>query len=576
MKHKSRIDQERIEKGTLLKQKCNQDECLESAHKSTAEALRQSEERYRDLVEQTECLINNVDANGCITYINAIGEKIFGKKRNELIGMSAFQFIHPDDLASTQVWFNECLSGHLPQSFIENRQINSSSGAIFHLLWTSKFIYDDKGQFKGVNSIAHDITKRKQAEEVIKESERTFRTMTEQSLIGVSVVQDGVFKYVNSKFAEIYGYTVAELLDEFPFQNLVHPDYRHKTEERLKKHLLGAAIERKNARVKVKKTGEIIYVENYGTMGYFNGAPARFNFALDVTERKRTEKELRESEERYRSLASVRDISFVVDSCCKYLYANDNCLNIYSLRGGSIVGIKYNELHDEVRSREFAESIKYVFETGNSFETEFRGRRSAKHFLQKFSPIRNSDGNVYAVTVASIDITDRKLAEEELKKHRQHLETMIMERTKELESKNIILQELNVALKVLLTKREHDKRDLEERFVMNVQDLVLPYVEQLKKGSLDARQRSHLEIIEAHLRDITKPLLINMRQFNLTPKETKVATLVRQSKSSKEIGIILGISCSSVSVHRKNIRKKMGLDNRAVNLTSRLESLLYG
>ena len=68
--------------------------------------------------------------------------------------------------------------------------------------------------------------------------------------------------------------------------------------------------------------------------------------------------------------------------------------------------------------------------------------------------------------------------------------------------------------------------------------------------------RSYLDIIDAHLNDITTPLLKNMRQFNLTPKEIEVAALVRQGKSTKEIAKILGKASGSVSIHRKNIRKK--------------------
>ena len=83
---------------------------------------------------------------------------------------------------------------------------------------------------------------------------------------------------------------------------------------------------------------------------------------------------------------------------------------------------------------------------------------------------------------------------------------------------------------------------MEEKFVMNVKNLVIPCVEQIKKGRLDSAQRAYLEALETHLAGITTPLLQNMRQFNLTPKEIKVAVLVRQGKSTKQIAKILGIA----------------------------------
>lgn len=171
------------------------------------------------------------------------------------------------------------------------------------------------------------------------------------------------------------------------------------------------------------------------------------------------------------------------------------------------------------------------------------------------------------------DITERRKMDVELSGYRMHLEEMIKERTRELEVKNTTLQELNTTLKVLLKQREEDKWDMEERIVLNVKSLVLPFVEQMKKGTLGVGQRACLEIIESHLNQIATPLLKNIRQFNLTPKEIKVAALVRDGKSTKEVAKILGIATGSIDIHRNNIRKKLGLNSRKANLQSHLETL---
>jgi PAS domain S-box-containing protein len=136
----------------------------------------------------------------------------------------------------------------------------------------------------------------------------------------------------------------------------------------------------------------------------------------EITERRRTEEELRESEAKYRSLASVADRSFVIGRDCRYLFANENYLNLFGLESDSVIGRKYDEFHDLERARAMADNVKYVFDTGNVCQSEHRGARTGLHFLQKFSPISNIDGSIYAVTVMSIDITERKLAEEALKK----------------------------------------------------------------------------------------------------------------------------------------------------------------
>jgi PAS domain S-box-containing protein len=171
------------------------------------------------------------------------------------------------------------------------------------------------------------------------------------------------------------------------------------------------------------------------------------------------------------------------------------------------------------------------------------------------------------------DITERKQIEEELARYRIHLEEMVKERTAELEIKNITLHELNSTLKVLLMQRAEDKKDMEERFVMNIGSMVLPFVEQMKKGRLDVGQQPLLDIIETHLKDIATPLLKNIRHFNLTPKEIKVAALVRLGKTTKEIAAMLSIATGSIDIHRNNIRKKLGLRSRKANLQSHLQTL---
>ena len=166
-----------------------------------------------------------------------------------------------------------------------------------------------------------------------------------------------------------------------------------------------------------------------------------------------------------------------------------------------------------------------------------------------------------------------KEADEKLMEHQKVLEETVLKRTAELEIKNITLEELNTTLKVLLKQREDDKRDLEERFVMNVRNLVLPFVQQMKKGRLDVGHQSCLEVIETYLLDIATPFLKNMRQFNITPKELKVAALVRNGRKTKEIAEALGVATGSIDIHRNNIRKKLGLNHRKANLQSLLETL---
>ena len=258
-------------------------------------------------------------------------------------------------------------------------------------------------------------SRNRQLEEALKESESISRILADQSVLGVSICQDGVFKYVNPKFAEIHGYTVDELLDNFLFQNLVHPDCRHMSEERLRRHLAGETLEHRNERRKVRKNGELIDVENYGTLIYFHGKPARFGFTFDITEKKRAEEALRESEKKYRALASTVDSLVLVDRNCRQLFANEAYLKRIRTGQDSIIGKEYGEFHSAEATKIFVTAIERVFAIGNAYHDERFGARSSRWWSRTFSPVTNGEGIIAAITVSYRDITDLKQAEEALR-----------------------------------------------------------------------------------------------------------------------------------------------------------------
>ena len=184
-----------------------------------------------------------------------------------------------------------------------------------------------------------------------------------------------------------------------------------------------------------------------------------------------------------------------------------------------------------------------------------------RHLEIRAMPRFGGDGQLVGLIHVVRDITDRKSAEKALQQAHNELE---------MRSKN--LEEMNTALHVLLQKREEDKRKVEELIVSNIKSLVYPYMEKMQNGSLSAKQHLLLSIIETHLNELLSPLLQNILQFNLTPKEIQVAAMVKDGKITKEIAEILGVETSSIDAHRNSIRKKLGL-SRNVNLQSKLQSL---
>lgn len=151
----------------------------------------------------------------------------------------------------------------------------------------------------------------------------------------------------------------------------------------------------------------------------------------------------------------------------------------------------------------------------------------------------------------------------------------IKERGQQLEIKSRDLEEMNTVLRVLLKKRDEDKIELEENFLLTIKELVEPYLEKLKNYGLDERQKSCLSILESNIHDIVSPFVrkLSSKYLNLSASEIQVANLVMDGKRSKEIALLLNVSEKTIEVHRKNTRKKLGLRNKKINLRTHLLSL---
>ena len=139
------------------------------------------------------------------------------------------------------------------------------------------------------------------------------------------------------------------------------------------------------------------------------------------------------------------------------------------------------------------------------------------------------------------------------------------------------LQELNIAMGVLLQRAEKDKETLSENVVSNVKELILPYVDKLKNAHLSEEHKSHLEVLETNLSEICSPFLKNLsiKHAHISSMELQVANLIKAGKRNKEIASILGVSLNTIMTHRYRLRSKLGLKQQKVNLRSYLNSIVF-
>ena len=295
---------------------------------------------------------------------------------------------------------------------------------------------------------------------------------------------------------------------------------------------------------------------------------AMVELTLDITERKRAEEALRQEEVKLQALlTSIPDHLSMMDKDFNILWANETAMKLF---GKDIIGRKcYQVYHGRTSPCKPQPCITLkAFKSGKSHthtsEVTTQDGMSLSYHCTANVALRDNDGKPMAVLEISRDVTKEKKLESDL-------------RTKatELDAKSYHLEEVNTALRVLLERRDKDKGELEQKVLSNVKELVLPYLEKLKKMSLSADQISCVSILEANLKDIISPFsrILSSKYLALTPTEIRVANLIKEDKTTKEIAELMNLSGRTVETHRDSMRKKIGIKHKKINLRTYLHSM---
>ena len=243
-----------------------------------------------------------------------------------------------------------------------------------------------------------------------------------------------------------------------------------------------------------------------------------------------------------------------------------------------------------------------VLEDHLPHSTEFKNYKMNKTFQVTASPIFDENKNLTGIVHLSQDITFKKETErmlqqaydemeskvevrtDELKQanrllkkeiaERKQTEAKLLKRKEELDAKSSKLEEANIALRVMLNTRAADRSELEEKVLSNVKGLILPYIEALQTSRLNSDQIFSLKTLESNVKQIISPFTVKLSSahLKLTPKEIQIANLIKTGKTNKEIADFQRVSLRTIEFHRENIRKKLGLKNKKINLRSHLMS----
>jgi PAS domain S-box-containing protein len=536
-------------------------DALDAEHERTQEALGESEAKYRILVEQAHDGILIVQ-DGMIKFANRRLAEANGRTVEELINTNFLDYVRPDEVPHVAYRYQRRMAGEDVEQVYETVLLHRDGHEIPVEVNAGAITYQGR---PAVFAFVRDHTERKQAEEALRESNETLRALINASPLAIMAIDaESKVTMWNPAAEEIFGWTEGEVLGQY--NPLVPPDKLTEHEKLRERAFRGDTFTAVEV-VRQRKDGTLVDVSLSTAPVYGSDGRMKSMMAVveDISERKRTESALKQSEEKFRALFDhTPGIAFVIDKDTRLIAAN----KLRQSRIGDDIGRKALERKGvSPETREFWHTVEtQVIESGfPAWYTEIvrDGDREIRYYENRLRPIKR-DGKVTMVIGVAFDVTERVRTEE-----------IIRESEAKLRLQSEHLEEVNAALNVLLKRRDEDKQELEEKVVANVKSLVLPYLQRLKESGLNPQQKTIATILESNLREIVSPFVTRLSSMfvSLTPTELKVADLIRDGRTSKEIASLLNLSYNTIMFHRHNIRGKLGLKKKKTNLRSYLRSL---
>jgi PAS domain S-box-containing protein len=538
--------------------------------KIAEEALRANEERLQRLLEASPDPIVVYDMKGRTTYINPAFEETFGWSSRELLGKN-IEFVPDENWPETRAAIARMLRGERIQSF-ETRRL-TKDGRILDIQLSSSVFHDQDKNPVGNIVILRDVSKRKRSEQALRESEHYFRSLLFNMHEGILVIDRGYrITDANNTLLVTTGLEYDEVIGRrcYAISHGYNEPCDRKGEDCLLREVFETGKPENFRHQHLRQDGPKAWVDILlSPLKDENGNVTHVIEAIrDVSDLVEMEEVLRESEENFRALVENANDGILIAAGKEgvNLYANKRAAEITGYSVTELLKIGLHELVAPDEVKKVADRYKRRLAGKNvpsQYETKLV-RKSKEIFPAELSSARSAWKGEAASIILIRDITDRKRAEEAVRRS----EAELVEKSRHLE-------EVNAALKVLLKQRENDKADLEERLLANVKELVMPYVEKLKNSRLHADEMTLVGILESNMKEIVSPFVtkLSSRFLSLTPTEIQVASLIKDGKTSKEIGALLNASENTVRTHRFHIRSKLGIKNKKVNFRSYLQSL---
>ncbi|MBZ5552022.1 MAG: PAS domain S-box protein [Acidobacteriia bacterium] len=386
--------------------------------KNLNSALRESEARFRGIFESSNTGISFGDREGNLLYANKAFQELVGYSGQELLGMNVAQLTHPDYVETECSLIAELLQDERDQYRMEKQFITKENCCIWVDAAVS-VIRDDHRKPLYFIGVVNEITERKRMEEALRVSEARFRSLIENAPVAISVARWEKIFYANASFRLLFGFQDERELRDQPVLDVFAPQCRDKIANRMRRHALGMPVPHEEETIGLRRDGSQFPMHLAATRVQLAEGPATLAFMSDVTERKRMEDALRESEEKFRNIIeNMQDYVLVASVSGAITLANPSAVKMLGYESEQeLLGKDLGQAAGAVpRERE-----RLARALGNSgFVRNYRMRFKRKDgsdilVEENIRLVRGTDGNPAAIEAIGRDMTERIRAEEELR-----------------------------------------------------------------------------------------------------------------------------------------------------------------
>jgi PAS domain S-box-containing protein len=365
---------------------------------------------------QTE-LISRFRPDGTHIFVNEAYCRYFGKTAPEILGTRFHPAVSAEDKQAIRRHLDSLTPEH-PEATLEHAVL-MPDGNVRWQQWNDRAIFDATGQVREFQSVGRDISERKNAELVLVESEKKYRSLLEGLYDSILVHRDKKILYLNPACEKVLGYSRDALLNQ-SIMILVPPEFHEMVQSAVRKRMAGETFEPYELDL-IRGDGSRISVIMSGKLVEFEGAPASINLITDISARKRAEQALQESEKRFRELANLLpQVIYEVDLDGNLTYANQTAFERFGYTDNDFIqGHNIVQMLAPIDLKRAMTNFRAIIEgKGRSkYSGEYMAlRKDGSTFpVAIYSSPIVVNGRITGIRGIIIDITERMNAENELK-----------------------------------------------------------------------------------------------------------------------------------------------------------------